>query len=68
MVRPAPGRRRVSEVLTWLRVLVPTALLLVAPASVPDDLTGDEVVQIECTDSLDGPLAVASVLARQLSA
>jgi len=65
VVRPTPSRRRLPEVLSWLRALVPTALLLVAPVSLPD-LADDDVIQLDCSDGLDGPLAVASMLARHL--
>lgn len=48
-----------------MRALVPSALLLVAPVSLPE-LASDEVIQLELTDGLDGPLAVATLLAKQL--
>ena len=65
VVRPAVDRRRLPEMLTWLRWLVPAALLLVAPARLPD-FSDAEVIQIDCADGYDGPLSVASMLAQRL--
>jgi hypothetical protein len=66
VVRPAAAARRLPEVLGWLRALVPSALLLVSPVNVTAQ-AGEEVVQLECSDGLDGPLAVATLLARHLA-
>ena len=65
VVRPAPGQSRLPEILSWIRRLVPTALLLVAPVQLPE-VADLQVVQIECSDELDGPLAVARTLAGSL--
>jgi hypothetical protein len=65
VVHPGGSRRRLPEVLRWLRALVPTAVLLVAPVKLPD-ADDAEVIQLDCSESLDGPLAVASLLARNL--
>jgi hypothetical protein len=65
VVRPTPSRRRLPEVLSWLRVLAPTALLLVAPVQLPE-IDDAEVVLLDCADGVDGPLSVASLLAKQL--
>lgn len=65
VVKPAPDRRRLPQVVAWLRVLVPSALLLVAPAMVPD-YPDAEVIQVDCAEGLDGPLSLASVLARHV--
>jgi hypothetical protein len=65
VVKPAPGRTRLPEVLRWVRALVPSALLLVAPVNLPD-LGEDQVIQLDCADGLDGPLAVATQLGRHL--
>jgi len=65
VVKPAPGRGRLPEVLKWLRALVPTALLLVAPGGLPN-LPGDEVIQLDCAEGVDGPLSVATLLAKHL--
>ena len=62
---PAPGRARLPEVLRWVRALVPSALLLVAPVNLPD-LAEGQVIQLDCSDGLDGPLAVATQLAKHL--
>jgi hypothetical protein len=65
VVRPAADRRRLPQMLAWLRWLAPAALLLVAPAVIPD--FGDaEVIQLDCADGFDGPLSVASMLSRRL--
>jgi hypothetical protein len=65
VVRPAAAPRRLPEVLGWLRALVPSALLLVSPVSFTAR-AGEEVIQLDCSDGLDGPLAVATQLARRL--
>jgi hypothetical protein len=65
VVRPATDRRRLPEMLTWLRWLLPTALLLVAPTRLPE-FSDAEVIQIDCADGYDGPLSVASMLAQRM--
>lgn len=65
VIRSPPDRRGLPEILRWLRVLVPAALLLVGPGALPD-LAEAEVIQLDCADGLDGPLSVASSLARRL--
>jgi hypothetical protein len=65
VVRPTADRRRLPEMLAWVRWLLPAALLLVAPGKLPD-LPDDEVIQLDCADGFDGPLSVASMLARRL--
>ena len=65
VIRPTADRRRLPEMLTWLRWLLPAALLLVAPARLPED-SDAEVIQLDCADGYDGPLSVASMLARRL--
>jgi len=63
VVRPARDRRRLHEVLRWIRAMVPAAILLVAPGAPPADLPDDaSVIQVDA-DGVDGPLAVASLLA-----
>jgi hypothetical protein len=66
VIRPAADRRRLPQVLTWVRWLLPAAILLVAPAKLPE-IPDAEVIQIDCADGFDGPLSVASMLARRLS-
>jgi hypothetical protein len=51
--------------LSWVRWLLPAAILLVAPAKLPES-SDAEVIQIDCADGFDGPLSVASMLARRL--
>jgi hypothetical protein len=66
VIRPLPDQRRLPEMLTWLRWLVPAALLLVAPTRIPE-FPDAEVVQLDCADGYDGPLSVASRLGQSLS-
>ena len=65
VVRPTADRRRLSQMLSWLRWLVPAALLLVAPTRIPE-LPDSDVIQLDCADGFDGPLSVARMLARHL--
>ena len=65
MVDPPPDRRRLTEVLRWLRWLVPAAVLLVAPVPAADLCRGDDVVRLDCSDGIDGPLSIATALARR---
>lgn len=65
VIRPTADRRRLPEMLAWVRWLVPAALLLVAPAQLPE-FDEAEVIQLDCADGYDGPLSVASRLARRL--
>jgi hypothetical protein len=65
LIRPTPDRRRLPEMMTWVRWLLPAAILLVAPAKLPES-SDTEVIQIDCADGYDGPLSVASMLARRL--
>jgi hypothetical protein len=51
--------------LSWVRWLLPAAVLLVAPAKLPE-ASDAEIIQIDCADGFDGPLSVASMLARRL--
>ena len=65
VIRPAADRRRLPELLRWLKALVPTAILLVAPVTLPDPSEA-ELVELDCADGLESPLGVVSALARQL--
>jgi hypothetical protein len=65
VIRPTADRRRLPEMLAWVRWLLPAAILLVAPAKLPEN-SDAEVIQIDCADGFDGPLSVASMLARRL--
>jgi hypothetical protein len=65
VIRPAADRRRLPQLLAWVRWLLPAAILLVAPARIPE-MPDAEVIQIDCADGFDGPLSVASMLARRL--
>ena len=64
VVKPDADRRRLPQVMAWLRILVPSALLLVAPVTLPD-FADAEVIQLDCADGFDGPLSLASMLARR---
>jgi hypothetical protein len=65
VIRPSADRRRLPEMLAWVRWLLPAAILLVAPAKLPE-ISDADVIQIDCADGFDGPLSVASMLARRL--
>ena len=58
VVRPG---RRTRTVLSWLRQLLPTAMLLVAPARVPASASW-EVVCIDADDVPSGPLSLAALV------
>jgi hypothetical protein len=61
VVRPGT---RTATVLVWLRQLVPAAILLVAPASLPPgDLADDDPIVIEA-DDIDSPMSLADALAK----
>jgi hypothetical protein len=65
VIRPSADRSRLPEMLAWIRWLLPAAILLVAPAKLPEN-SDAEVIQIDCAEGFDGPLSVASMLARRL--
>jgi hypothetical protein len=58
VVRPG---RRTKTILAWLRQLLRTALLLVAPANVPAPISG-EVVCIDADEVPSGPLSLAALV------
>ncbi len=62
LVRPGA---RTDTVLAWLRRLVPAALLLLAPASLPGDA---RVISLDADEVLSGPLSLADTLARKATA
>jgi hypothetical protein len=64
LLRPSPDRRRLGQVLSWVRALAPAAILLMVPARLPE-LPDAELLQLDCGDALDGPLSLADQLARQ---
>jgi hypothetical protein len=55
-----PGARS-GTILEWLRRLLPAALLLLAPASIPD---GANVITIDADEVISGPLSLADALTR----
>ncbi|HEY6006267.1 MAG TPA: hypothetical protein VIV57_25535 [Anaeromyxobacter sp.] len=64
LVRPDTSPRRSSRVARWVRVLLPTALLIVAAAPLPSR-GGDDVITLDVDDVGDaGPLSVAAALSR----
>jgi hypothetical protein len=62
-VRPGASPRRSAEVLRWVRWLLPTAILLVGPAALPDPDTA-EVITIDVDSIESGPLSLADALVR----
>ncbi len=65
VVRPGTNPRRASEVLRWLRWLVPAAVLLVAPAPGPPSAPEDVTVSVDVDEVASGPLSVADALLRE---
>ena len=64
VVRPG---RRTGTVMTWLRQLLPAAVLLVAPASPPPSAPGapdeGDAIVLEA-DEIESPMALADALAK----
>lgn len=65
VVRPGSSQRRASEVLRWLRWLVPAAILLVAPAPLPPGDADTTTVSVDVDEVASGPLSVADALLRE---
>lgn len=63
VVHRAPDHVRLKQLRTWLRWLVPAALLFVGPG-VPSEIEGDQVIHLDSADEVDGPLSIASMLGR----
>jgi hypothetical protein len=63
LVHPTTSPRHSSEILRWLRWLLPAALLVVAPASAPLSQL-DDVITLDADDVASGPLSVADALTR----
>ncbi len=62
VVRPG---KRTGTVLGWLRQLLPAAILLVAPASLPStELAAEDSIVVDA-DEVDSPLSLADAVARQ---
>ncbi len=59
--------RRSSEIMRWIRALVPAALILVSSAPLAPPSPDDDVVTLSADDVDAGPLAVAAALARHRS-
>ena len=66
VVRPGTNPRRSGQLLRWLRWLLPTALLVVAPAAPP---LGDayDVITVDADAVESGPLSLADAIARDRS-
>ena len=62
LVRSGTSPRRAGEILRWLRRLLPTALLVTAPAAPPLAAAAD-VLTIDA-DAVESPLSLAEALAR----
>ena len=61
VVRPG---KRTGPVLVWLRQLLPAAVLLVVPASLPAaGTTEDDAIVVEA-DGIDSPMSLADALAK----
>lgn len=60
VLRPGP---RTGTIRAWIRRLLPTALLLVAPVTLPRDLSDDAIVLDE-DDVVSGPLSLADALCK----
>jgi hypothetical protein len=58
VLRPGP---RTGTIRAWIRRLVPTALMLIAPVSVPRDLS-DDVIVLDEEEVVSGPLSLADAL------
>ncbi len=63
LVRPGTSARRSSEILHWLRCLVPAALLVVSSAPF-DAGPADDVITLRADDIEAGPLSVADALGK----
>jgi NAD(P)H-dependent FMN reductase len=65
LVGASTSPRRSSRVLRWLRVLLPTALLIVSSAPLPSG-DEDDVITLDVDDVADaGPLSLAAALTRE---
>jgi hypothetical protein len=64
-VRAARSARRTAQVLTWLRWLLPAAVLVVTPAA-GAPVEREDAVTIDAEEACSGPLSVADALARAL--
>ncbi|HSN92314.1 MAG TPA: hypothetical protein VLS93_13875 [Anaeromyxobacteraceae bacterium] len=64
VVRPGV---RTPTVLAWLRQLLPAAMLLVAPASLPPDEAGESDAIVVEADDFDSPMSLADAVARSLA-
>jgi hypothetical protein len=62
LVRSSTNFRRSDEILSWLRRLLPTALLVIAPAALPS--AAEDVITIDADAVESGPLSLADALAR----
>jgi len=62
-----PGRRpgRLQAVARWVRSFAPAALLLVAPAVLPEGVDAADIITLDADDADLGPLSLADALARR---
>ncbi len=64
VVQPGRHTKRMQAVARWVRWLAPTALLLVAPAVLPEGVDAGDVITLDADDADVGPLSLADTLAR----
>ncbi len=67
IVRPGTPPQRVRALVTWLRALVPAAMLVIAAPGALGDAGGDDVpdvISIDADAVPSGPLSLASALTR----
>lgn len=66
VVRPGSSRRRSTEVVRWIRALLPAAILMVAGGGAPPPgVEANEVITIDVDSIPSGPLSLADALARE---
>ncbi len=64
IVRPTTDRSRRRQLLRWLRLLLPAAMLLVSEVPLADITDSDSVITIDADAVDSGPLSLADSIAR----
>ena len=69
VVRPGRQSGASDVVLRWLRLLLPAAVLLSAPAAMPGDADDEDtiIISVDADDVASGPLSLADAIARARS-